>query len=111
MGYYNNNGRYNNYGGGRNNGGYRDNGYNRGYRDDYRDNRRDDFRDDRRDYQPQNSGKFDIGDVCTVIGTDIKCKVIRIGREQYECRIFPQLNTEWFYENELELVADSVTNN
>lgn len=111
MGYYNNNGRYNNYGGGRNNGGYRDNGYNRGYRDDYRDNRRDDFRDDRRDYQPQNSGKFDIGDVCTVIGTDIKCKVIRIGREQYECRIFPQLNTEWFYENELELAADSVTSN
>lgn len=111
MGYYNNNGRYNNYGGGRSNGGYRDNGYNRGYRDDYRDDRRDDFRDNRRDYQPQNSGKFDIGDVCTVIGTDIKCKVIRIGREQYECRIFPQLNTEWFYENELELAADSVTNN
>lgn len=111
MGYYNNNGRYNNYGGGRNNGGYRDNGYNRGYRDDYRDDRRDDFRDNRRDYQPQNSGKFDIGDICTVIGTDIKCKVIRIGREQYECRIFPQLNTEWFYENELELAADSVTNN
>lgn len=54
---------------------------------------------------PQNNGKYNIGDVLNVIGHNITVHVVRIGREQYECRL-PDLRTEWFYEHELEPVQE-----
>lgn len=68
---------------------YSDPGYGRGGYDD----------------RPQNNGKYNIGDVLNVIGHGITVHVVRIGREQYECRL-PDLRTEWFYEHELEPVQE-----
>jgi hypothetical protein len=83
---------------GRNNGGRGYNNYNEGYNDNggrYRD-----------DGYNQRQFKFQRGDRCHLTANpDIKVNIIRIGREQYECRL-PNLNTGWFYEDELELDSE-----
>ena len=76
MGYYNN-GRY-------------DGGYNHRPRDRYNDRK-----------ESTMEFKYKVGDVCRLnANPDIQATIIRIGREQYECRM-PDLRTIWFYEHEL----------
>lgn len=113
MAWGNNNGYRNN---GYNNNGYRNNGG--GYRGGYQQNGgfNNDFRNNNGGYRNNNNYRqrneqfvqlnYQIGDRCRVRGTDIEVTIIRLGREQYECRIMSDLRTEWFYENELELMSD-----
>lgn len=65
-------------------------------------------------YPPENRGyggysndvslKYNIGQRCKLVNfPDTIVAIIRLGREQYECRL-PDLTTQWFYENELEPV-------
>lgn len=35
---------------------------------------------------------------------DIEVLILRIGREQYECRILNDFRIEWFYDSELEAI-------
>lgn len=112
MAWGNNNGYRNN---GYNNNGYRNNGgnYRGGYQQnggyDYRNNNGSGYRNNN-NYRQRNEQfvqlNYQIGDRCRVRGTDIEVTIIRLGREQYECRIMSDLRTEWFYENELELMSD-----
>ena len=54
--------------------------------------------------EPVNNFKFSVGQKCFLKDfPDTVVSVIRTGREQYECRL-PDLNTQWFYEHELEAV-------
>lgn len=95
---YNNNNRggygrgYNDRGGyGR---GYNDRGgYSRGY-------------DDRGGYEPAPvlpPIPFEIGQIVRHRATNQELSVIRIGREQVECRL-PDLSSQWFYVHELDAV-------
>jgi hypothetical protein len=81
---------YNNY----NRGGYgsRDYGYNnRGYgRDNY----------SRGGYEPTTNIPFEVGQIVRHIATGTELSVVRIGREQVECRL-PDLSSNWFYVHEL----------
>lgn len=70
--------------------------YNRGYGD----NRGGGYDD--RDRGP--ACPFSINQPVRHIATGVKLSVIRIGREQIECRK-PDLSSEWFYEYELEPIA------
>ena len=83
-----------------NNRGYdRDDRYDRGY-----DNRRDDRGYRGYDDAPRNNFKFSVGQKCYLKDyPDTVVSIIRRGREQYECRL-PSLDTQWFYEHELEAV-------
>lgn len=114
-GYRNNNGGYNNNGYRGNNNGFRNNGYgnNGGYNNGGYNNNNNGYRGNNggngfRQQREQNFVQlnYQIGDRCRVRGTDIEVTIIRLGREQYECRIMSDLRTEWFYENELELMSD-----
>ena len=79
---YNNNFRR----GGYNRGGY-NNGYNRGGYD--------------RQYQQPRHMRYDVGQRVIHRASGIELTIVRLGREQYECRK-PDLSTGWFYENELD---------
>lgn len=81
---------YNNY---RRGGGYNRSGYGGGYnRGGY----------DRNQYQQQpRHMRYDVGQKVIHRASGIELTIIRLGREQYECRK-PDLTTGWFYENELD---------
>ena len=91
---YNRNGNYNNnrgyggprFGGGYNNNGYGGGGYNNGGYDRY---------------EPMPNIPFELGQMVRHRATGTELSVIRIGREQVECRM-PDLTSAWFYVHELE---------
>ena len=86
---------WNNYNNRRNDGGYNNRGYDRDYRDDGYNNYED---------RPRKNFKFSVGQKCFLKDfPDTTVSIIRIGREQYECRL-PDLKTRWFYEHELEAI-------
>lgn len=92
MGYqnYNNRGGYN---GGYNNGGYNRNygGYNNGGYPQQR-------------YEPAPAPiPFNVGEMVRHRATNTELSVVRIGREQVECRL-PDLTSQWFYVHELEAI-------
>lgn len=105
MGYWRDNDRRDGY---RDNRRYdRNNGYNnRGGYDRY-DDRGYDNRgfNDRPQYdnqQPVQTFKYNVGDRLKLVAMpDTQVSVLRCGREQYECRCYPTLQTGWFYEHEL----------
>jgi len=51
---------------------------------------------------------YNLNSICRVKNSEILVTIIRIGREQYECRL-PDASTRWFYEYELELVSEGTT--
>ena len=51
--------------------------------------------------KPQRTFKYSTGILVHIINSDINATIIRIGREQYKCRL-PDMSTQWFYEEELE---------
>ena len=90
---YNRNGNYNNnrgYGGPRFGGGYNNNGYGNGYNNGGYDR-----------YEPMPNIPFELGQMVRHRATGTELSVIRIGREQVECRM-PDLTSAWFYVHELE---------
>ena len=77
-------------------------GWGRGYSNDRGYDRRDNYRG--YDDAPRNDFKFAVGQKCYLKDyPDTVVSIIRRGREQYECRL-PSLDTQWFYEHELEAV-------
>lgn len=109
MGYYNNDRRGYSNNRGYNNRGYNSNFQQRGYNPNY-DNRYDDRGyNDRPQYedQPQQTFKYKSGDRLKLVAMpDIQVSVLRCGREQYECRCYPSLQVEWFYEHELAPIEE-----
>lgn len=73
------------------------------YNRSYNDNRGGNYDD--RDRRSMNDCPFSINQPVKHIATGVKLSVIRIGREQIECRK-PDLSSEWFYEYELEPIAE-----
>lgn len=75
-----------------------------GYRDDRYENR------NGRGYyeqQPMQNFLYSRGQKCALrANPSIVVNIVRIGREQYECRL-PDLRCEWFYEDELMPVDET----
>ena len=93
----------NNYGGGRNNYPPRNNNY--PPRDNYYNGRGGYQQPMQYDDRPPILN-YPIGTKCTSKSfPDITVSIIRLGNEQYECRL-PDLRTEWFYEHELEPIEE-----
>lgn len=89
-------------------GNHRDTGYGGNYNsrgsyhnDHYSRNNRDYYEE-----QPKRQFLYKRGQKCVLkANPKIVVHIIRIGREQYECRL-PDLRTEWFYEDELMLAPE-----
>lgn len=111
MAYYNNDRGYAPNGGGYPNRGYDQPRYddrNTGYRPNNWNNDRGSGRQDFRPNQCYDNSaprQFNAGDDVIHKQTGIKMRVVKLGREQYECRK-PDLSSEYFYEDELELATE-----
>ena len=88
--YNNYNNRNGGYRGGYDNRGYGRGGYNGGYNNGNYDR-----------YEPAPPIPFELGQMVRHRATGTELSVIRIGREQVECRM-PDLTSAWFYVHELE---------
>lgn len=67
----------------------------------YYDDRRPQYRQPIQQHDDHPILNFPVGTKCTLKAyPDITVSIIRLGNEQYECRL-PDLRTEWFYEHEL----------
>lgn len=82
--------------------------YDNGRRGDYGMGNRGGYYGDRNfdDRNRMSKCPYEINQPVKHIATGIKLSVIRIGREQIECRK-PDLSSEWFYDYELEPIGEN----